>query len=251
MAFATKWRGQADRLLWYSHAPPPSNEDIEGGWIRRGDLPKDPYKGAPSYKRSVYYYWWAFLRENEEYYNYAQTRSGQGFQQLFKDFGDVWTLPFMDWWNTKGRFQFCELLERNVRVHKPDEQGRILDIRDPAEKIILALPVHGDLERILAEVEQLILRERPAIPKSASWKEAKYHVSGKPVLSSLEKRLTVLQARKRHPDKTLHELADIVGLKFGPKSEHKEGKAIYVSRYLKQAKCIIDHVGKGQFPILG
>ena len=42
------------------------------------------------------------------------------------------------WWNDKGRFQFCEPLERHVRVHKPDMFGRITDIRNPSEKIVLA-----------------------------------------------------------------------------------------------------------------
>lgn len=245
MVYATTWRAQ--RLLFYRHAPPPSPQDV----FRDEDLPKEPFKGAPPYMRSVYYYWWAFLREHEGYRRFCETQAGE-YGRLFRDFGDVRVGDFMPWWNGKGRFQFCEPLERHVRVHKPDEVGRITDIRDPAEKIVLSLPAHGDLNRMLAEVRQLIIREQPGIAANASWSDAKYQVATKPVLSSLHQHLTIWKLRKQYPEgkKTLHELADLAGLTFSRKLEHNEGRAMVVSRYLKQAKCIIEHVGKGQFPIL-
>lgn len=244
MVFATTWR--ANRLLFYRHAPPPSPQDV----FRDEDLPKEPFKGAPSYMRSVYYFWWAFLREHDGYRRYCERQEGDEFERLFRDFGDVGRSEFMSWWSGKGRFQFCEALERNVRVHHPDEAGRITDIRKPDEKIIISLPVHGDLHRILAEVQELIIRERPDIDAKASWSDAKYQVAAKPVLSSLHQRLEIWLHRRRHPDKKLHELADLVGLQLGPTSNSKEERATVISHRLKEASCIIENVGKGQFPIL-
>jgi hypothetical protein len=246
VVYSTRWRG--DRLLHYRHAPPPSPRDV----FRDEALPKEPFKNAPPYMRSVYYFWWAFLCEHEGYRRYCQTQQGEEYALLFRDFGDVSRTDFMSWWVGKGQFQFCEPLERNVRVHKPDDQGRITDIRKPDEKIIISLPVHGDLNRILAEIQQLIVREQPGIEAKASWSDAKYPVAAKPVLSSLHQHLTILKLRKQYPEgkKTLHELADLAGLTFSRNSDTKEHRAMTVSRYLKQAKCIIEHVGQGQFPIL-
>lgn len=245
MVFATTWR--ENRLLFYRHAPPPSPQDL----FRDEELPKEPFKGAPPYMRSVYYFWWAFLREHEGYRRYCETQEGE-YGSLFQNFGDVRAGQFMSWWNGKGRFKFCELLERNVRVHKLDEAGRLTDIRKPEEKIIISLPAHGDLHRILAEVQELIIRERPGIEAKAGWSDAKYQVAAKPVLSSLHQHLEIWKLRKQYPEgtKALHEIADLAGLTFSRSSDNKGDRAIVVSRYLKQARCIIEHVGKGQFPIL-
>ena len=245
MVFATKWRG--DRFLYYRNAPPPTPEDV----FRDEDLPKEPFKGAPAYMRSVYYFWWAFLREHEGYRRFCESQEGE-YEQLFQNFGNVGSGEFMSWWNGKGRFQFCEPLERNVRVHKLDDTGRINDLKKPAEKIVISLPAHGDLHRILAEVEELIIRERPEINANASWSDAKFQVATKPVLSSLHQHLRIWKLRKEHPEgtMTLHELAKLAGLTFSRDSDTKEQRAIVVSRYLKQAKCIIENVGNGQFPIL-
>lgn len=246
MVFATKWRG--DRFLYYRNAPPPTPHDV----FRDEDLPKEPFRGAPSHMRSVYYFWWAFLRENEGYRRYCDRREGAEYEQLHRDFGDVGRGDFISWWEGKARFQFCEPLERNVRVHKADDDGRITDIRNPNEKIVLSLPAHGDLHRILAEVEELIIRERPEIDAKANWSEAKYRVATKPVLSSLHQHLTIWKLRQQFPEGVmpLHELAVKAGLVFSRNSDNKEDRAIVVSRYLRQASCIIEHVGKGLFPIL-
>jgi hypothetical protein len=245
LVFATKWR--ADRLLYFRHAPPPTPQDV----FRDEDLPKEPFKGAPPHMRSVYYFWWAFLREHKGYRQFCATQKGN-YEQLFRDFGDVFHAEFKSWWDGKGRFTFCEPLERNVRVHKPDAEGRITDIRRPEEKIVLSLPAHGDLHRILAEVEELIIRERPDIEARASWSQAKYAVAAKPVLSSLHQHLVIWKLRQQHPEGTmaLHELAKVAGLAFAHESDTKEQRAIVVSRYLRQAACIIEHVGQGHFPIL-
>lgn len=244
MVFATTWR--ANRLLFYRHAPPASPQDV----FRDEDLPKVPFKDAPSYMRSVYYYWWAFLREHDGYRRFCETQKGD-YEQLFRDFGDVRLGDFMRWWDNRGRFIFCERLERNVRVHKADEDGRITDIRNPKEKIILSLPAHGDLRRMLAEVEELIIRERPDIEAKASWSDAKYQVTAKPVLSALHTRLTLWKLRKQHPEGSmpLHQLAQHAGLKFDFDSDRPDHRAQVVSRYLKETRCIIEHVGTGKFPI--
>lgn len=243
MAFATRWRNE--RILVFRHAPPPTPADF----FRDEDLPREPFPNAPPHMRSVFYYWWAFAREHERYSQMARARGKQPLP-LPADFATVRLSPdFMTWWTNKGWFLFCERLERHVRVHQPDESGRITDIRDPDQKIILSLPVHGDLHRILGEVEQLIIRERPTIQAAGSWSNAKYKVAAKPVLTSLYRQLTLWKLRAEHPEVALHELSRQVGIDLKWDTDTNDHRATLVSKYLRKAECILEHLGLGLFPI--
>ena len=51
------------RVLRFLYAPPFTKLDD----VSEDEKPQAPYRDAPYYMRSVYYYWWAFLRENNEY----------------------------------------------------------------------------------------------------------------------------------------------------------------------------------------
>jgi hypothetical protein len=243
MVFATKWR--EDRYLYFRHAPPPSADDF----FRDEDLPKEPFDGAPTFMRSVYYYWWAFAREHDRYVAIAREK-GRNPTPLPAKFQTVRkSADFMPWWNATGRFLFCEKLERNVRVHQPDQLGRITDIREPAEKIIISIPAHGDLHRILGEVEQLIIRERPNIPAVASWSNAECQIAGKYVLSSLHRQLTLWKLRAERPKDQLHELSRLAGIGLTWNSDTNDQRAVQVSKYLKKAECVLEHIGMGLFPI--
>ena len=61
MGFAKEWRG--GRVLYYRYAPP----ETAPGEFRDETLPEKPYPGCKLHERSVFYYWWAFLRESEAY----------------------------------------------------------------------------------------------------------------------------------------------------------------------------------------
>lgn len=243
MVFGTKWR--ADRYLYFRHAPPPTADDF----FRDEDLPVEPFEGAPTHMRSVYYYWWAFAREHERYVTYARAKGGNP-AALPPKFQPVRNSPdFMQWWDGMGRFLFCEKLERNVRVHKLDATGRITDMRNPDEKIILSLPAHGDLRRLLGEVEQLIIRERPNITATASWSTAEYPVSAKYVLASLHRQLELWKLRADRPLEPLHELSRAAGIELKWASDTNDQRAVLVSKYLRKADCIFEHLGKGLFPV--
>ncbi len=73
----------------------------------------------------------------------------------------------------------------------------------------------------------------------------------KPVLISLHQHWQVWRLRKQNPNIKLHEIADEVGITADDKDgkDPKQLKAIMVSRYIRQAKTLIEYVGKGLFPI--
>jgi hypothetical protein len=50
------------QLLYFRYAPPLT--DLDGA---TDDRPNPPFRDAPKQCCSVYYYWWAFLKENVDY----------------------------------------------------------------------------------------------------------------------------------------------------------------------------------------
>lgn len=241
MGIAQLWRG--GRVLYYRYAPPASYE----GEFRDEVLPDRPYPGCAPYERSVYYYWWAFLRENRDYIAHCENGGEGPMGPLYRKFKDVRDGDFMGWWVATGRLLFCELLERTVRVHEPDADGRIA-LENAGNQMIITFPKDGDPSRILAEVKARILAEQDAyVEKSES--QATYPVERNPVLSALHKRLTVWKLRKENPDVPLHRIAQMAGLKFSYKGDSPTQRGIVALKYHKEAECLIKYVGQGRFPV--
>ena len=81
---------------------------------------KEPYpslglgKKPPSLKdleKSPYYWWWAYLKRNQQYLDCCE-KAGKGkLASLYADFGDVRNDDFKAWWGgklKKGRYLFAE-----------------------------------------------------------------------------------------------------------------------------------------------
>ena len=60
------------RPLYFRYAPPLTGLDDYSD----DDLPKAPFPKAPPYQRSVYYYWWLFLKEHEGYRACCESQDG-------------------------------------------------------------------------------------------------------------------------------------------------------------------------------
>lgn len=230
------------RPLLFRHAPPLTGLDD----YSTDELPKLPFKGAKPWQRSVYYFWWIFLKEHEGYMATCAAGGKGPCAKLYEDFGDVRGDNFMRWWKKTGRYLFCEPQEEPIHVH-PSAEFRM----DDPTRVVVSIPVNRDVDDMLAELKQLLKPLRKQLPVRHDDSQPRYPVLAKPVLSSLHQHWEVWQLRKQHPDKPLHEIGDLAGLVVDDKegADPKQVKAITVSRYLKQARCLIEHVGRGQFPI--
>ena len=233
------------RPLYFRYAPPLTSLDDYSD----DELPKLPFREAKPYQRSVYYYWWLFLREHEGYRATCEAGGKGGHADLYADFGDVRNEDFMKWWKRGGRLLFCEPQDEPIHVY-PNPDFSLND----ENRVVVSLPVGRDVEEMLAELRQLLKPLRKVAPLKQTSGEARYQVAAKPVLSSLHQHWVVLQLRKQHPNAALHELGDLAGVLVDEDNDRgtdpKQVRAITVSRYLKQAKCMIEHVGKGMFPVL-
>lgn len=104
---------------FFVYAPP-----LKGVRPSKRKPPNPPYKGAPAWKCSVYYYWWEYLRRHEGY-RQCCAKGGKGeYAKLYADFGDVHAHDdFWLWWSKEGHSElFCEPTARKIRVL--DEKSR-------------------------------------------------------------------------------------------------------------------------------
>lgn len=240
------------KSLYFRYAPPLTDLDA----ISDDELPNAPYVGAPKHKRSVYFYWWAFLRENEDYMACCDAGGSGATQKLYADFGDVRGDSFMDWWRAGGRLLFCEPPEAPITTYLSPPTDPIAQ-----DRVLLSVPVTGDLERTMAEMRKILreafeyerrrrIREESAVD---AFSRANYPVFKKPVLTALHERLVAHRARKENPNASLYEIGKITGVAqrtagVEGDAEHKNIVGASVSRSLKEAKALIYNVGSGRFP---
>lgn len=229
--------------LRYVYPPPLSEEDN----VDESKLPKRPFPDAPSYMRSVYYYWWAYLRENEEYHAQYDATIGSSLNDLYHDFGDVRGEEFWTWWCDRGFLLFHEN-DGMVELTPSPTSGETSD-----RHALLRIPLTLDVDTALAQVRQLLQGRRREMEGSSRSSTARYPVVGTPVLPALHKTLMVLRAKRAHPESLNYEVFDLAGLSgCGPVGSelqsHRQDKSMEVSRRLREASRLMDAAAAGRFP---
>ena len=236
------------KVLYFQYAPPMTNLD-DCSADAHANRPNPPFKDAPLWQRSVYYYWWAFLRENQAYMATCDANGVGDKAALYRDFGDIRDDNFMGWWRKGGRLLFCEPPQDAIEVFASPPSSH-----DSDSRILVSIPILGDLDRTLAELKQLLKPVyRDARAREPVESQAKYQVQTHAVMSSLHQHWQAWQAHKAHPTATLADLADLAGIAAGgqgPADDRlvRTGKAVKMGRYLKGAKALIHNVGFGRFP---
>ena len=227
------------RVLRFIYAPPFTKLDDVSEDLK----PKPPYRDAPFYMRSGYYYWWAFLRENDEYMACCE-RGGTGeHADLYKDFGDIRGDDFFKWWRETGRELFCERDGEKIETYLSAS-----DAKDKANHVLMSIPIQKDMDHLVAEFKQLIkpFYNNRRKDKDDTLSTARYPIHSRPVIASLHTRLMVYQAHKADTEGklTLNEL----GLAAGVAASDKEQRAIATRKHLTAAQNIIRNVVLGRFP---
>ena len=247
-----KWT--SEKQLYYFKAVPPFTKLDDYS----DDLPiEPPYRGAPKEQCSVYYFWWAYLRENEGYIQCCNEGGNDKFADLYADFGDVRDDNFFGWWRHTGRDLFKEKDVPPIR--------RLLSANEwnPSEEtMIVAIPPTRDIDRLVGEFRKFVREQlssnRIEIPDST----AKYPVHQRANLKSHYEQLRAYQIRKQYPDWTLEQIgyhleavlaeADLklVSKPIQRSEDTDVQNAIRsdISRKLRSAKNLIKNVGLGRFP---
>jgi hypothetical protein len=146
-----------------------------------------------SWKRSVYYWWWAYLKRSPEYRACCDVGGKGKLAPLYKDFGDVRSDDFRTWWRKgdRGATLFAEpAVEVSVKVLTP---GDI--IGDPAQGLSVYLPLNLPNGFLIKRVNDLLgaIRKgkRGVQYGRAQRSSALYKFGGQPNLKALEKTLKV------------------------------------------------------------
>lgn len=247
------------KILYFRHAPPFTNLDDVSA---RDTQP--PFDEAPGYQCSVFYYWWAFLRESKAYKECCDQNGAGPLADLYSYFGNVRDPDFMQWWrfgghNREGQFKprsgrslFCEAVRHPIKLVKNASDME----RDMGECVTLSIPVTTDLTRMTAEFQQLM---RPLVedrirqygePRSRALFEV---TSPNPSLKALHKVLVAWQTKEAFPNIKRYDLAEKLGIAAkidGERGDPGHESAVYttLSRLLKKAEVLIRNVEYGRFP---
>lgn len=171
---------------------------------------KPPYKGAPKWECSAYYFWWAFLKRNAAYIKCCERKGLGRYAQIYRDWGDIRDMEFKDWWFERGRALFSE--PDPVAVHLAEE-GHFVS---PGHYATVNVPLSQPFVRTISQLRKLITpllkaKQRGNYAKKAQ-SRAPYRIIKVHSLAPLHECLRVFDAVQANPGKSLAEIADIAGL---------------------------------------
>ncbi len=225
-------------------------------------LYRAPQGGRPSItpNRSVYYWWYQYLRRNEDYRRCCES-GGQGeLAALYEDFGDIYTPTFYQWWFDEhhGERLFAEK-PRPVHLEELRTKDEWNEAWSQEDVMVVVVPLTEPKRRINRWFNRILderIQRRPG--KTTKKSDATYQVTGKFSVIALEQMLMVYDYRKEHPDLTMAEIGK--KLKLVPSAMPQIGDSIEklakkrntmtatVSRYLKKAEVYIRNTALGKFP---
>jgi hypothetical protein len=233
-----------NEVLYFQHSPPYTSLDTVSASKRLSP----PFTDAPDYMCSPYFYWWAFMREWDDYTQCCADGGKGALSHLYGDFGDLRGLAdddFMDWWKQGGRLLFCEPQDQGVEFlpYAPDKH-------DDENRALISVPLDGDLDRVIAEIRSGLGREmRARRAPRVTVSRAKYQVLASPRLSALDKQLRIYRFRAKYAEMTKVEIAYEVGmLKPTDTSFNPESVTAQVSGYYKDACRAVANLVTGRFP---
>ena len=237
---------------------PPHIDDPPSWRQSRATYP--PYPDAPAWQRSVYFFWWAYLRQSPEYQRTAN-RNGDGpCAALYRAFGNIFEQGFVPWWRVHW-----PLFAEPEPIASAEDLDRPTSTKD---YIILAIRRQARIDDITAALKQSHLAyfrhgRRPEIASAA-----RYPVTQRPVLTALFRHLFVYELKQMNPGMGDEDIADIANIKvdqridgFTRRQLEEQGystaaldakirvaKRKAVQHDLRMAALLIANVARGKFP---
>jgi len=252
---------------------------MKQSWARHFSLPHPLFRKEKTptgiwWEKSVYHYWWLFLREHEGYRS-ACAKSDKGkYAKLFDDFGDVHITDFKSWFTKDGRGVrlFAEPAVPIKIVPLSPEDLKELPENFNEHLVLLAIDKSLALRVIMKRVRSAMkmagaIRKRGQ--KTQYQSRARYPIATKVPNSALKKIYEIHKYYEQNPKMKLWEIGNRYGLS-GPSmkpdeldaarsrkwsenkrelTEKKNRLTVAARRYLKNAESIIEWVGKGKFPV--
>ena len=198
------------------------------------------------YEESVYYLWFEYLRRNEKYKQYCETKKGtKTIEKLYKDFGDIHSIGFKDWWRERGADLFCEQtdLERVKEISNVEEFRK----HKSDNVLTLAIPLNKPKVWVENQIKTKLKERRNKLGAKSRMgvSTAKYPIHTVADTKSLKRALDVWNL---YSEGSRSFVQCAKKLKFESKSDSDESRRNMAYRLNKMAKEMIENVGKGRFP---
>jgi hypothetical protein len=216
---------------------------------------KNP-KGPASWEKTVYYWWYEYLRRNTAYLALLDSGSDS---EICRDFGDPRNRTFKDWWteDNRGSFLFAEPEKDGVKKLN----GGVVVSDDPAI-LTISFPLSLPREFLKKKLDRLLDQHHSgkAGIRSSLFSRAKYQFNGQPNIESLSRDLEVYDRFKENPEIPLIEICrdlwwvdypkESLKKNFGTSdySNHKAKENFKLKRQLKRAITAIEATSQGSFP---
>lgn len=231
---------------------------IRGSMRRRVELPEEIRLA----RESPAYWWFQCLRASDEY-RYCCEHDGKGqLAETYSKFGNVFDYPHFDiWWRKVGRYLFIQQQPLKKVKAINEEAFRRSDVE--GDKLILEVPLTLRKQTAMRQIGLLLKKayeNRVVDIQKSSTAQIKFEKS-KIRMTTIEQLLNIAKLRNRYPRLTLNELGIKAGIKLDlfaritnvgdmDDEEYVEARrmTIAVSRYLKQARHLIDNATHGIFP---
>jgi hypothetical protein len=240
------FRHRGREVLFFRYAPPKPERDFHTD-LSAAKEPNPPYPDAPGWTHSVYYYWYRFLRTNKSFQRQVQGEKPMPQGSVAQDFQHIFDLNFRDWWALHGRYLFCEPADLGIRVEDtPVDADRV------ADRLLLSIPAHADLERTLADIRVLLQPLLANKKAETGGSRARYPVWTKPVLTSLDRHLRAWKAHLANPDLNFVQLADLLGIEGAATKDADiiNKKSAIAGRLVRQSAFMVQQAALGRFPVM-
>lgn len=228
----------------------------------RSRKPFDELNPPDTVTDSPYYWWFMFLRLNADYKATCEASGVGKCADLYKDFGDVHSVNFKQWWTDKA-YLFSEP-KKGYRMKIAKDINEIAPF-DNEEVLNLVVPLTWSQRSLKKAFSQLVLKlvEKGKRGVSVELSEAQYRISGKWSIDALSYAYKVY-ALKHAPNNGKKVVwADIgirANLPYAKREKAVEGKVtdetvdvratltVLANRHYKRALTFIDSAKSKTFP---
>lgn len=220
--------------------------------------------------RSPYYWWWVYLRRNEDYLKCCENGGKGKYAKLYKDFGDVREDNFKTWWKEKGVELFSE---------KHVSEGGDMVLMELTDKsqwnetwtgdkvLVVAMPLTSS-KRYLQSRFNALLKKRHTTKRGRQYKtfeesSANYPLAKNYTIRNLETTLAVYDEYLKHkgqvpkvPYWKIGQSMRLVPSAMTTDSMSMNERQVYrnvmgasVKRYITNAEKMIANAALGKFPL--
>lgn len=214
--------------------------------------------------RTTWFYWWyQTLKTSEAYISCCENNGEGNLKDLYQDFGDV-RLQFPKWWIRHARKIFS-LRKELPQVETIKERNNLSKLIDGREHLVISIPFAVKKETALRKIRSLIKEgyANRKVDEFAHKNAKRQQVKTKLRKETVELLLNLVELKRYYRNLPNYELGKKAGITLDVFARKKKGEeelldeniikrrmTFAVSRYLKQARHLIQNAEQGIFPCI-